>query len=186
MSLAMHLLPRRLVPDLSAPLVGGPKWRLRDQKPKHFTMLIFYRGLHCPECKAYLTQAQAHLSAFRSRGVSVIALSSDSAERGAATETDWRITELPLAYGVTMKQGRSWGLYLSQGQGVTPLGIEEPPYFTEPGLFLVRPDRTLFFASIQNMPFARPPLGEILQMIDWTVSTCHPARGDVDSPPGES
>ena len=41
---ATHLMPRRLVPDLSVPLVGGPKWRLRDQKPQHFTMLIFYRG----------------------------------------------------------------------------------------------------------------------------------------------
>jgi hypothetical protein len=29
------------VPDLSLPLAGGGRWRLSDQKPKHFTMLAF-------------------------------------------------------------------------------------------------------------------------------------------------
>jgi len=28
--------------------------------------------------------------------------------------------------------------------------------FIEPALFLVRPDRTLYYASVQSMPFGRP------------------------------
>ena len=45
-----HLTPRQLVPELSLPLAGGGRWRLSDQKPEHFTMLAFYRGMHCSVC----------------------------------------------------------------------------------------------------------------------------------------
>src|SRR5215831_17678835 len=37
---------------------------------------------------------------------------------------------------------REWGLYVSRGSGRSSLGIEEPPMFIEPALFLVRPDRS--------------------------------------------
>lgn len=178
---AAHLMPRRLVPDLSVPLVGGPKWRLRDQKPQHFTMLIFYRGRHCSQCKAYLQGAQQLLAGFRSQGVSVLAISSDNEERALATENDWNLRELPLAYGLSLAQANDWGLYISsKKEGVTGQGIEEPAFFAEPGLFLVRPDRSLYFASIQNMPFARPVLAQVLDMVTWTVANTYPARGEVD------
>lgn len=185
MPLTRRPLPRQLVPDLSVPLVGGPRWRLCDQKPQNFTMLLFYRGLHCPECRAYLQEAEARHKAFRAQGVSVIALSCDDEARGVATESEWALELLPLAYGLTARQARSYGLYLSRGRAghPTPHGLEEPQIFVEPGLFLIRPDRTLYFASVQNMPFARPPLLEILRMIEWTVSNGYPARGDFDEPP---
>jgi peroxiredoxin len=178
---SQHLVPRQLVPDLSVPLVGGPRWRLCDQKPQHYTMLIFYRGLHCPECRGYLKEAEARVKDFKSAGVSVIALSCDSEMRGVATEKEWGLTYLHLAWGLTGQQARSFGLFLSRGQGMTPLGIDEPALFCEPGLFLVRPDRTLFFASIQNMPFARPVLADVLRMVQWTVANNYPARGDVEA-----
>ncbi|MDX2203896.1 MAG: peroxiredoxin-like family protein [Hyphomicrobiaceae bacterium] len=181
MAALQHLVPRQLVPDLSVPLVGGPRWRLCDQKPQHFTMLIFYRGLHCPQCRNYLKEAEARLKEFRAAGVSVIALSCDSEVRGNATEKDWGLNYLPLAWGLTPQQGKAFGLFLSRGSGTTVLGIEEPPLFVEPGLFLVRPDRTLFFASIQNMPFARPVLLDVLRMIEWTVANNYPARGDAEA-----
>lgn len=185
MPLTRRPLPRQLVPDLSVPLVGGPRWRLCDQKPQNFTMLLFYRGLHCPECKTYLQEAEARHKSFRAQGVSVIALSCDDEARGLATERDWELELLPLAYGLTARQARSYGLYLSRGRAghPTPHGMEEPQIFVEPGLFLIRPDRSLYFASVQNMPFARPPLLEVLRMIEWTVANSYPARGDFEEPP---
>jgi len=184
MPMTRRPLPRQQVPDLSVPLVGGPRWRLCDQKPQHFTMLLFYRGLHCSECKAYLQEAEARLKAFRAQGVSVIALSCDSEERGLATEREWGLEFLPLAHGLTARQGRSFGLYLSRGREgvVTKLGLQEPHVFVEPGLFLIRPDRTLYFASVQNMPFARPHLSDVLGMITWAVANNYPARGDLEDP----
>src|SRR5207244_11956184 len=67
-----HLMPRQCVPELSLPLAGGGSWRLSDQKPKHFTMLAFYRGMHCSVCRDYLGHLQSMHAAFSSRGVSPI------------------------------------------------------------------------------------------------------------------
>jgi hypothetical protein len=59
------------------------------------------------------------------------------------------------------------------------MGIVEPPMFVEPALFLVRPDRTLYYASVQSMPFGRPCFAEMLSGIEKVVSKDYPARGEV-------
>jgi len=45
-------------------------------------------------------------------------------------------------YSLAIATARTWGLYISTGRGMTTTGVEEPPLFSEPGVFLVRPDRT--------------------------------------------
>ena len=42
------ITPRTKTPDLEFETVDGNTWRLADQKPKNFTMIVAYRGLHCP------------------------------------------------------------------------------------------------------------------------------------------
>jgi peroxiredoxin len=174
-----HLIPRQRVPDLSLPLAGGGSWRLSDQKPRHFTMLAFYRGMHCSVCREYLGQLQSLYAAFSRQGVTPIAISTDDAERARATEADWGLKDLCIAYGLSLQQARHWGLYVSRGRGRTSLGIEEPPLFVEPALFLVRPDRTLYFASVQSMPFGRPCFEQMLPAIEKAVAGDYPARGEV-------
>ena len=49
-----------------------------------------------------------------------------------------------VGYGLPLKDARAWGLYISTSRGKTSAGIEEPALFSEPGLFLVRPDSTLY------------------------------------------
>ncbi|MEM1401497.1 MAG: AhpC/TSA family protein, partial [Pseudomonadota bacterium] len=51
--------------------------------------------------------------------------------------------------------------------------------FAEPGLFLVRPDKTLYFGSVQTMPFARPSFDGVLMGLDFVLKTDYPARGHV-------
>lgn len=174
-----HLIPRQQVPDLSLPLAGGGSWRLSDQKPRHFTMLVFYRGMHCSVCRDYLGRLQAMHPAFSRLGVTPIAISADDAARACAAETGWELKDLCVAYGLSIAQARAWGLYVSRGRGRSSLGIEEPPLFVEPALFLVRPDRTLYFASVQSMPFGRPCLEEILGAVERAVARNYPARGEV-------
>src|SRR5262249_46115017 len=48
----------------------------------------------------------------------------------------------------------------------------------EPGLFLVRPDRTLYFASVQTMPVARPHFTDILAALDFVTAKNYPACGE--------
>lgn len=78
-----------------------------------------------------------------------------------------------VAYGLSIDQARAWGLYVSAG-----IKDGEPALFAEPGLFLVRPDGTLYAGSIQTMPFARPHFAEVLQAIDFVVKNDYPARGE--------
>lgn len=174
-----RLMPRQPVPALEVPTVDGPVWSLAAQKPEHFTLVVFFRGLHCPICKAQLRDLQAKLPDFAKRGVGVIALSSDDAERAGRTRTEWDLPDLTLGYGVSLAKAREWGLYVSSGRGKTSIGVEEPAQFSEPGLFLVRPDGTLYFASVQTMPFARPHFADILTAIDFVVAKDYPARGEV-------
>ena len=44
---------------------------------------------------------------------------------------------------------------------------------------MVRPDQTLYFASVQTMPFARPAFGDILKALDFVIAKNYPARGEI-------
>jgi hypothetical protein len=69
---------------------------------------------------------------------------------------------------------RTRGLCISTGRGMTSAGIEELALFSEPGLFLVRPDRTLYIDSVQAMPFARAHFTDILTALDYVVAKNYP------------
>ena len=175
------LIPRQPVPALELPLVGGGTWKLSERTPKNFTMVVFYRGLHCPICRKQLTELQNQLAEFDKRGVKAIAISSDNAERAGKTVETWKLDKLPVGYGLDLETARQWGLYVSSGRGTTSIGVEEPALFSEPGLFLIKPDNTVYFASVQTMPFARPHFTDILAAIDFVLAKDYPARGEVEN-----
>ena len=85
---------------------------------------------------------------------------------------------MTLGHSLTIETARAWGLYISSSRGVTSTGLEEPSLFSEPGVFLVRPDRTLYWASVQSMPFARPHFRDILAALDFVIEKDYPARGE--------
>jgi peroxiredoxin len=174
----MALMPRTPVPALSLDTVGGARITLSDQMPEHFTMTVFYRGYHCPVCRKYLTELDGLVGEFGKRGVNVIVASSDTRDRAGQTKADWHLQNLDLAYGLPLDEARAWGLYISTSRGKTSLGIEEPAKFSEPGLFLVRPDGTLYWGNVSTMPFARPHFTEILSAIDFALKNDYPARGE--------
>lgn len=173
------LFPRQQVPALRVPLAGGSSFDLSKEKPAHFTMIVFYRGLHCPICKTQLRELQEKLPEFEKRGVNVVAISSDSADRGERTKADWGLSDLRVGYALDLGTARAWGLYISTSKGPTSAGHDEPALFSEPGLFLVRPDGALYFATVQTMPFARPHFADILSALDFVIAKDYPARGEV-------
>ena len=50
------LITRQIVPDLQLPLVGGDMWSLRQAGAENFSLLVFYRGWHCPLCRTQLAR----------------------------------------------------------------------------------------------------------------------------------
>ncbi len=167
------LTPDHKVPALDLPLTIGARYDLSKQHPDNFTMLVFYRGKHCPICKNYLKELSGKLEEFTRRGINVAAVSMDSEERAMFVDQEWDTGDVPLAFDLSEDSAREWGLYISQGRPDT----EEPEMFSEPGLFLVRPDGSLYFASVQNAPFTRPPLDQLLQGIDYVLENGYPTRG---------
>ena len=174
----MPLKPRQPVPALEFDTVGGGHWSLAAQKPQNFTMIVFYRGLHCPVCRKYTGELNGMIGEFDKRGVSTVITSNDTQERAQTTKDTWGLPKLNIGYGVPVEKSREWGLYVSTSRGKTSAGVDEPALFAEPGLFLVKPEKTLYWVTVQTMPFARPHFPEILQAIDFVISKDYPARGE--------
>jgi len=174
-----HVFPRQPAPALTVKTVGGGDWTLSEQTPAAFTLIVVYRGLHCPICKPYLRELDRKLDDFAELGIEAIALSSDTEERATETKSDWGIEKLTLGYGLDFETARAWGLYISSSNGKTSIGIEEPALFVEPGLYLVRADGTIYFASVQTMPFARPRIEEVLGAAKFVTERNYPARGEI-------
>lgn len=172
------LIPRQTVPALAADLLDGGRFELAEDKPQNFSLIVFYRGLHCPICAKYLIELDRLVGEFETRGVSVIALSSDDQERTAAMRDKIGAKRLRFGYGLSLETARNWGLYLSTSRGKTSAGVDEPALFAEPGVFIVRPDGTLYYGSVQTMPFARPHFDELLQAIEFALKNNYPARGE--------
>ncbi len=172
------LMPRQPVPALEVATLDGETWSLAARQPETFTMIVFYRGLHCPICSNYMRDLDRKVADFRQRGVEVIGISTDDEERARTTKTDWGLENLAIGYGMSIDTAREWGLYVSTSRGKTSTGHEEPPLFNEPGIFLVRPDGTLFAANVATMPFARPHFAELLKAVEFIIERDYPARGE--------
>ena len=77
-----------------------------------------------------------------------------------------------------MSVAQQRGLYISASRGKTSIGIEEPTLFSKPGVFLIRPDYTVYWLSVQSMPFARPNFAEMVQALDFVIKNGYPAQGE--------
>ena len=166
-------LPTRAAPPLIVETVKGGQWSVADRHPARFTMIVFYRGVHCPVCRTYLGELERLLPEFASRGVEVIAVSGDDKQRATRTQSEWKLPTLTVGYGQSIQSMRDWGLYISKG-----ISESEPALFGEPGLFLVRPDGTIYYIGVNSMPFGRPSLSEMLKTIDFIIAKNYPPRGE--------
>jgi len=54
------LMPRQAVPHLQVPTLAHVSFTLSEDAAPHFTLLVFYRGLHCPICLKHLARHHFH------------------------------------------------------------------------------------------------------------------------------
>ena len=166
------LIPDTQAPELSLALTGGGTWFLSDQTPQHFTMVIFYRGLHCPVCKNYLGILNSMMDHISELGFSVVVASMDTQERAEQAKADWGLDKVDVAYGLDLETAKKWGLYIS-----TSIKEAENDIFSEPGLVWIRADGRLYLIDITNMPWARPDLETLMPKAKFAVENNYPARG---------
>lgn len=172
------LVPRQPVPNLVVPVVNGAPFILGSEPVDQFQLIVFYRGLHCPICARYLIELERLVPEFEKRGVKVLALSSDKLDRAVVMAKKINATHLKIGYDLSLQSAREWGLFISASKGKTSIDIEEPALFSEPGIFIVRADGTLYYASTQTMPFARPSFQDLAAAVDFAITKNYPARGE--------
>ncbi|MEM6973139.1 MAG: redoxin domain-containing protein [Pseudomonadota bacterium] len=169
------LLTRHPAPSLSVPLIGGGTFTLAEAKPANFTIVVFYRGKHCPLCAKFLKEIDAEVDAAAAEGFEIVAVSMDSEERATASTADWGIGSLRVGYGMSEAVARSFGLYISSARE----GSAEPAVFSEPGIAVVDAEGMVFFAQAQSAPFTRPPFADLIGGLKFVVANNYPSRGDL-------
>ncbi len=172
------LIPREKTPDLHVETLSHGPFDLATDDPERFTLVTFYRGLHCPICANYLKELERLTPEFEERGVKTIAISCDDRERTKQMADKIGASNLRMGYGLSLSAAKDWGLFISTSRGTSSVGVEEPELFSEPGVFLIRPDQTLYYASVQTMPFVRPVFKELVQALDFAIAKDYPARGE--------
>jgi peroxiredoxin len=172
LNMSQKLTPNQTAPALTVSTVNGQTWTLADQTPPNYTMIVFYRGLHCPICQTYLAELENKLDQFKDLGVESIAISGDNLEKAQTAKQEWGLDKLTIGYGQTVESMRNWGLYISNAAF-----DYEPEIFAEPGLFLVEPDQTLYYVALNNAPFARPRFEDLLGGLQFVLSKNYPTRG---------
>lgn len=172
------LIPRQPAPALAVDTLAHGRFDLSTASPERFTLVCFYRGLHCPLCATYLKELERLVPEFASRGVDTIAISCDGQSRAAEMAEKIGAGSLRIGYGLALETARAWGLYISASRGKTSIGIEEPALFSEPGVFLIRSDGTIYYLSVQSMPFVRPSFAEMVAALDFVIKSHYPARGE--------
>ncbi|WP_034894863.1 peroxiredoxin-like family protein [Gillisia sp. Hel_I_29] len=165
--------PKHKAPKLSFETLNSETWNIKDQNPENFTLLVFYRGLHCPICKKYLKELEELLPDFKEKGVEVVAVSMDDEKRARLSRKDWDLKELTLGYNLDLEKAQDWGLYISKG-----IKEEEPEIFSEPGLFLLNKDNEVYYSAINSNPWGRPYLPSFVKAIDFILENDYPARGE--------
>ncbi len=165
--------PNTTVPAIEVEVVANETWSLSGANPDFMTMVVFYRGYHCPICKSYLKNLESKLEKFEELGVNTIAISSNNQSLAEKTKQEWGLENMKVGYNLPIETARALGLYVSKG-----INEGEPEIFSEPGLYLIKPDGTLYAAAIQTMPFTRPNFDELLGALKFVKDKGYPARGE--------
>ncbi|WP_017932033.1 peroxiredoxin-like family protein [Robiginitomaculum antarcticum] len=166
------LNPKSQVPEISLPLVGGGEFTLSEAQADNFHILVFYRGVHCPKCQEQLKEIDAEYNDMAVDGFNVVAISMDSEERAEKAKKEWGVKNLPIAYDLDITSAKEFGLFISDA-----ISDSEPDHFSEPGIFVVRPDGTLYAQYIQTSPFGRIPTKQLHNGLKFVVENDYPERG---------
>ena len=157
-------------PDITLPTLGGDETTLGQGED--WRMVVVYRGQHCPLCTRYLKQLTLLQPAFADEGISVVAVSGDSQSQ-ATGQMEEVSPNFPVAYGLTTKQMRTLGTYISD-----PRSEKETDHpFSEPALFVINGEGNIQIADYSNAPFARPDLEALLGGLKFVRANAYPIRG---------
>lgn len=161
-------------PDLSVLNTDGQAVSLiNPSNENNWTMLVIYRGQHCPVCTKYLNRLQGMRHEFEELGIEIVAVSADTVAQLQQKLTNDVKVDFTVHAGLTLEQMQQLGLYVSQ-----PMSSSETDHpFSEPALFVINSDNKVQVLEIANSPFVRPDLDMLLSGLRYTRENDYPVRG---------
>lgn len=167
-----HIFLHRPLPTLTCG-VTTDDLKLGTGAGGRFSLIVVYRGLHCPICRKQPAGIDKRIQGLKAAGKGqVVAVSMETLERSTQVVNEWHLGNLPIAYGLSEEAPRSWDLNLSHA-----IKDGEPDLFNEPDIFILDEDGTLFWSSTATMPFGRPSLDDLIAGVRYAQEHDCPARG---------
>jgi len=152
--------------------VSWPSVLNKSNQPWSFHLIVAYRGGQCRYCVNQLLELEEKIGNFTQRNVSVIAVSADSKDRAKLMVNQLQLLNLRIGYDFKIELAGQLGLYISEANKES-----EMPLFTEPGIFLISANMTMFTCWLSAYPFARPKWSDVLAGIDAISTNRTPPRG---------
>ena len=163
------------LPTITLPTLSGDEITLGQGGASDWHVVVVYRGLHCPLCKKYLSQLESLQSQFADVKADVMAVSADPQDKAQQMADETGAT-FPVAYGLSVEQMQSLGLFISDPR----LGETDRP-FAEPGLFVVNAHGVAQLIDVANAPFLRPDLSDLPGGLAFLKAKDYPVRGTHDA-----
>ena len=158
-------------PPIDFKMMSGGTQRLSDNKGR-WSVLIVYRGDHCPRCKTYVARLHELAAGYAEREVDLMLASMDpeNIARRTMDENGWT---LPVAHSLSVEECQQLAVYLTDHED----GSELSGPYAEPGLYLINPEGLTQVIATSNSPSVRPDLEVVLDGIIGTQDRNLPIRG---------
>lgn len=165
-------MPATAAPAVHAHSANGSAFDLPSAPDGGLSVIFFYRGVHCPICKTQIEELASRQDELRDAGLAAASVSMDDSERFARQVQEWDLGALTIGHGLTEASAREWGLYVSD-----KAKDAEPARFAEPGIAVLKADGSIYALYLQNTPFARPRLDDLIHGLGFVMKNDYPVRG---------
>ncbi|WJG09671.1 redoxin domain-containing protein [Aliiglaciecola sp. LCG003] len=145
----------------------------QSSKKGNWTMVVFYRGQHCPICRNFLNALDSLAGGFQGINVDIVAVSGDSKQQLEKNIEDDLDVSFPIYHSLQLAEMKNLGLYISE-----PVSDSETDHlFNEPALFVLNERNEIQLVDIASGPFSRPNLDQLLQGLTYARENDYPIRG---------
>lgn len=173
------LVPSLPVPPLVVETLAHGVFDLAQDHGENGSLVLFYRGLHCPICVEQMALFETLQDRIAALGLASLMVSTNDADKARRTAEQAGVRTARIGHGLSLRAARdAWKLLISQGAGTET----EAALYTEPATCLVKPDGTLFASWVQSVPFARPTVEMIVSGLEARLPRGYPVRGTYTGP----
>lgn len=140
-------------PDFTVKDMEGNSHHLYDYLKGQKTVLLFYRGEWCPICNLQVQSLQGKIADFQKEDAQILAVSTDTPENSQKLAGKHSLS-FPVLAGLSRQTVEAYDLFFSEEKG-----------YAEPAVFILRPDGTVAYASLQSGPLGRPTTDDLLRIV---------------------